>query len=199
MLRSIYSRFMAWLLKTHAMRFTLRYVVPEIKILHAPGPGYNTKEHIRKNMRPGDVLVSKSTYRLTNLVIGGKFSHGAFVINTNEIAEMTAKDFDVVDVNEFAAGCTHIALLRLKSPDQIYANKMVEKCLSFSDARYDADFSLGVEALYCSELVYQSDFERRMKCNLDDIVGMGRPYISPDGLFCAPGLELVYEWVDTGW
>jgi hypothetical protein len=158
-------------------------------------------------MKPGDFLISKARYNFTNLIIGGKFSHGSVVTNLKEgrdgnallIAEMTANDFDLVGVDHFAHGTTRIALMRFKDYDPEYGEKVSNFCMTLSDRRYDARFNLGVEALYCSELCYQADYEGRMKADLSDLVGMGRPYLSPDGIYCAPGLEVVYEWKDEGW
>lgn len=150
-------------------------------------------------MKPGDILISKSTYRLTNLIIGGKFSHGAVVVAKNKIAEMTANDFDVVGMDHFALGCTRIALLRFKDPPANYGQRVARKAMAYANKKYDAQFTLGVEALYCSELAYQSDFLHKMQADLSDLVGMGRPYISPDGIYSAPGLKIVYEWKDEGW
>jgi len=52
---------------------------------------------------------------------------------------------------------------------------------------------MGVKALYCSELVYQSDFERRLDVNLEDLAGLGRKYISPDGLYKAKNVRVVWD------
>lgn len=191
---------------TRPYRYFLRYILPEWKLLHAPGPGYPTKEAIRKSMQPGDVMLSKSSYAFTNWIIGGKFSHAAVVTHLPDnlhggflIAEMTNKDFDLVTVNEFCEGCTRIALLRLNDLSGLYGRLMSDKALSLSASRYDVEFTLGITSLYCSELAYQSDFERRMQADLSDLVGLDRPYLSPDGIYDAKGLYALYEWQDSGW
>lgn len=150
-------------------------------------------------MQAGDILLSKSKFALTNVLIGGDFSHGAVAIGPDEIAEMTANDFDVVDVDHFCKGTTRVALLRIVDLSDDYGRRVALTAMSFEGKRYDASFKLGVEALYCSELCYQADYQRRMQADLTDLVGMGRPYISPSGLYKAKGLELVYEWQDTSW
>lgn len=196
---SLRAKFLIWLMSTKLYRFFLRYILPNIKFLHAPGPNWDAKQKLRELMQPGDIMISKDTYALTNLIIGGKFSHGSVVTGKDTIAQMTANDFDVVDVNEFSEGCTRIALLRIKDLDGGYGEKVSLFAMTLSDRRYDVRFTLGVEALYCSELCYQSDYEHRMEADLTDLVGMGRPYISPDGLYDAHGLEIIYEWNDSGW
>jgi hypothetical protein len=54
-------------------------------------------------------------------------------------------------------------------------------------------FELGVEALSCSELVYEADFERRLDVNLEDVVGMGQLYISPTGLWHSTNTSVVID------
>lgn len=184
-------------MSTKVYKFILKYVIPKIQIFQASGPSWYVKNLILTNMKPGDMILSKRAFYLTNLLIGGKYSHGAVVLEYNQIAEMTASNFEVVDINKFCEGATSIALLRFKNYDDLYGNKVAAMALSFADAKYDTDFKLGVEALYCSELCYQSDFERRMKADLTDLVGMGRAYISPVGVYEADGLELIYEWRDS--
>lgn len=196
---SLRTRFLVWLMGTGPYRFFLRYILPTLKFAHAPGPGYSQKQQLRELMRPGDILVSKDTYALTNLIIGGRFSHGAVVVGPDRVAQMTANDFDVVSIDDFCTGCTRMALLRFRDAPDGYGLEVAEKAMTFCDRRYDVHFTLGVEALYCSELCYQSDFDRRMGAVLSDLAGMGRQYISPDGLYCAPGLERQYEWADSGW
>lgn len=196
-MQSLRARFLIWLMGTWLYRFMLRYVVPEITVFHAPGPAWDIRDKIRKEMRPGDMLLSKSRFKFTNLIIGGNFSHGAVVLEPDRIAEMSAKDFDVVDVDHFCKDTTRIALLRFKDHDHVYGQKVAEFALTLSNRLYDVRFTLGLKALYCSELCYQADYEQRMRADLSDLVGMGRPYISPDGIFAAPGLEVVYEWNDT--
>lgn len=191
------ARFLVWLMSTRFYRFLLKYVIPEIQFFHATGPDYSFKESVRTEIKAGDVMLSKSAFHLTNLLIGGQFSHAAIVVAPDKIAEMKANNFDVVTVDEFCKHATRIAVLRLTPWDEKYARKMADTALSFSNRKYDYRFDLGVEALYCSELVYQSDFEQRLKCDLSDLVGMGRPYISPEGIYTAQGLSVILEWKDT--
>lgn len=147
-------------------------------------------------MKAGDVLLSKSSGHLTNLLIGGKYSHAAIVIDRNKIAEMTANGFDIVDVDKFCKQSSRICLLRLKEEDEKYAKKMADKAMNFADSEYDLMFELTISALYCSELIFQCDFEKRLDCDLTDIAGLGHPYISPEGLLAAKGLKQIMEWHD---
>lgn len=191
------TKFLLWLMGTRFYRFLLKYVIPQIQFFSATGPSYSFKESMRRTMRAGDVVLTKSSFHLTNLLIGGRFSHAAIVVGPDKIAEMTSNDFDVRSVDEFSKHCTKISLLRLHTNDQAYATQMAINAMSFSDRDYDYRFTLGVDALYCSELIYQSDTEKRLQCDLTDLVGMGTQYISPAGLYDAKGLKPILEWVDS--
>lgn len=196
MFKNLKVKFILWLMKSRAYRFFLKYIIPNLTFFTATGPNYFFKERVRERMKPGDVLLSKSSGHLTNVLIGGTYSHAALVVGPNRIAEMTANGFDIVDVDKFCKQSTRICLLRLKDGDEAYGILMSYKALEFANAEYDLDFTLGVETLYCSELCYQSDFEKRFQCDLTDLAGLGRPYISPVGLYQAKGLEIVLEWKD---
>jgi hypothetical protein len=197
MLNSLKVKIILWLMKTFAYKFFLKYIIPNLTLFTATGPTYFFKQRVREKMKPGDVLLSKSSGHLTNVLIGGTYSHAAFVVGPDKIAEMTANGFDVVDVDKFCKQTTRVCLLRLKEEDDAYGVKMAEKAMAeFSGSEYDLNFSLGVESLYCSELAYQCDFERRFQCDLSDLAGIGRPYISPVGLYQAKGLKIIQEWTD---
>lgn len=83
--------------------------------------------------------------------------------------------------------------MRCLDYDKFYVEDLVYKCLSLKLAKYDTQFSLGVEALYCSELCYQSDFDHRLKVDLSDLAGLGRPYISPMGLLFSKNCRCVFD------
>lgn len=183
-------------MKTSAYRFFLKYLIPNLTFFTATGPNYYLKQEIREKMKPGDVILSKSSGHLTNVLIGGTYSHAAIVVGPDRIAEMTANGFDIVDVDKFCKQSTRICLLRLLKEDDEYGRSMAEKAMTFANSEYDLDFTLGVESLYCSELAYQSDYERRFQCDLTDLAGIGRPYISPVGLYQAKGLSDILEWTD---
>lgn len=190
------AKLLIWFMSTRFYRFLLKYVIPEITIFHGPGPGYAVKENLRREMRAGDVLVSKSKFLLTNLLIGGDYSHAAIVISKNLIAEMSSNGFDLRTVNDFCKKTTRISMLRFKDGSQDYGLKVAEKALSFSNSTYDFSFDLANDLFYCSELVYASDFEHRGGFDLTDLVGLGKPYLSPVGVYEGKGLNVIFEWED---
>jgi hypothetical protein len=88
---------------------------------------------------------------------------------------------------------TRVVVLRCKDFSFAYTNRFIDKCKSFDGVPYDNMFELGVEALSCSELVYEADYERRMKVNLEDVVGLGQLYISPTGLWKSTNVDIIID------
>ena len=86
-----------------------------------------------------------------------------------------------------------VVILRCKDFDKEYITRMIKKALSFSKAKYDSSFDLGIKALYCSELIYQADIEKRLKISLEDLAGIGQPYISPTGLYKSKNCSVVFD------
>lgn len=82
-----------------------------------------------------------------------------------------------------------------------YLVEVIAAAHSLSKAKYDVEFLLGVEALYCSELIYMADQIAahklgelpRLKVDLTDLVGLGRPYLSPDGLLFADNIHCIWD------
>jgi hypothetical protein len=185
------TKFFKWLL-LHVIpyiRFTTYYTSLRGWKYHA---GY-------KFLKPGHILLAKDKRKLTTVLIGGEFTHAALCVGLRsqgdffEVAEMTHTNFTKSDFFDICKESDRVMILECIFFDPPYIEKVIEKCLSFHNATYDTAFQLGVEALYCSELVYQSDFEFRIGANLEDLAGLGRPYISPTGLLKAPNVKIVWD------
>ncbi len=150
-------------------------------------------------LQPGDIIFSTDRAKLSTMLIPGEWSHAALVVDKGvdwEISEMTHTNYTKSHFFDFCKTSDRIAIMRCKDFDPTYIEKMIALCKTFDGAKYDADFTLGVKALYCSELVYQADFEKRLQVNLEDLAGLGRPYLSPTGLAKGKNLELIYlsDW-----
>ena len=129
-------------------------------------------------------------------MIPGDIAHAALCIARDcewEISEMTHTNYTRSAFFDICKESDRVVILRCKDWDQKYIDAVVEKCKSFQDATYDISFEMGIKALYCSELVYQADFERRLDVKLDDIVGLGQKYISPTGLLKAKNCDTIWD------
>ena len=88
---------------------------------------------------------------------------------------------------------TRVLILRCDDWDGFYTKRVIAHCKSLSAAKYDVKFELGIRALYCSELIVASDPEKRLDVSYQDILGLGRPYISPMGILNAKNVKIVWE------
>lgn len=172
------TQFYAWLLKRVIpyVRFTTYYTSMR---------GWKYRRGY-KLLQTGDILLALDRKKLTTLLIPGEFSHAALCINKGsdfEVAEMTHQDFTRSTFFDICKEADRVVLLRCPAWDEDYLKTVIGNCLTFADCHYDYLFTLGVKSLYCSELVYQSDIENRIGARLDDLAGLGRPYISPTGLY----------------
>lgn len=199
-----YRKFLIWLTNTQIYSDFLLKVIPYIRFslyyTSLRGNQYNEAYNI---IKAGDFIVCRDSKKLTTILIGGEWTHAALFLGKisddeeYECAEMSHTSFTKSDFFDVAKESTDFAIFRCLDYDEVYIKEIVKKCKSFEGTPYDVGFDLGIKALYCSELVYQSDFEKRLKVNLDDIRGLGRKYISPSGLAKALNVECIYESKQT--
>jgi len=191
------AKLLNWLLSGKTYAWLLKYVIPYIRftMYYSLFPG--TKYHeAYALLEPGDIIVTDDHRKLTSLLIPGVWAHAALCVGKDkvfEVAEMTHKDFTKSTFFDVCKESERVAIYRCKDFDPAYIEQMIEVCKSFEGAKYDNVFDLNVEALYCSELVWQADFESRLQVKLDDLVGLGRQYISPTGLTKAANVVCIYD------
>ena len=194
-------RLLVWLTNTSFYSWALTHVIPYIRFsmyyTKIRGAKYWSGRRI---LQPGDIILGRDNKKLTTLLIGGEFSHAALCVEQQDceytVAEMTHTDYTKSYFFDICKEADRVVILRCDDFDSEYIKKVVAKCRTFESCKYDTSFELGVRALYCSELVYLSDFERRLDVNLEDLKALGRKYISPDGLYNAKNVTVVWdsEW-----
>lgn len=184
-------------MSTSIYRYLILRVVPYIRfsMYYTSIRGWKYQRGYNK-LQKGDIILTKDKSKLTGFLIPGEWSHAALCVDKEsewEVSEMTHTNYTKSCFFDICKEADNVAIYRCKDWDPEYTEKVIEKCKTFQDEKYDVTFTLGVEALYCSELVYQSDFEKRSKFNIEDIAGLGRPYISPTGLSKIENYELVWN------
>jgi hypothetical protein len=184
-------------MSTNSYAWALKHVIPYIRFTtyytDFPGKSFYSGYSV---LKAGDIILTQDSKKLTGKLIPGEFAHAALCVSKNkkwETSEMTHEDYRLSTFFDICKESDRVVIIRCPDWDKEYIKKVVAKCKSFEGALYDAQFSLGVKALYCSELVYESDFEHRLTVNLEDLAGIGRPYISPDGLYKAQNASCVWD------
>ena len=200
MFMKLWRKFLFWFSTTSLYYFLMMKVLPYIRFTTYYTSMKGTSYHkMYSLLRPGHIILSRDKKKLTTLLIPGEFPHASFCISKNknwEVSEMTHHDYTKSTFPDICFQADRVVIIECEDFDPHYIAKMVEKCKSFADTKYDVQFQLGVEALFCSEMVYESDFEKRLDVSLEDIAGLGTPYISPTGLYRAKNVKVIY---DTDW
>lgn len=207
----LYKMALIWFMGTKFYYTVVMKVIPYIRFTtyYTDFRGWNYKRGY-KLMQPGDFLVVQDSKKLTNILVPGEWNHAVQVLTAAgddewEVSEMTHHNYTKSCFFDICSEATRVAIYRCKNYDQDYINNVViPTCKAFASAVYAVDFAgaqlasaqvmtLGIPALYCSELVYQSDPERRLGADLTDLADLGRPYISPTGLTTAANVELIWD------
>jgi len=174
-------------METRLYSYMLRYVIPKIRFTTGHGGiGGRKFWKMYAELQPGDIVLSIDAKKLTTMLIPGIWSHAAVCVSKDkdfEIAEMVATGYKQTTFMDFCAEATRVCIIRGKNFDKYYVRIFIDNTLSYKGTPYDQKFKLGVGALSCSELVYMADTEKRLDCSLEDIAGLGRPYISPTGIY----------------
>ena len=183
-------------MRTKIYNHTLKHIIPYIRF-SMYYPSINGKQYSRLYMalRHGDVILTTDKKKLTTMLIPGEFAHAAMCVAKGtdwEISEMTHNDYDKTTFFDICRMSDRVVILRPQL-EQHVIERAIEKCLSLEGAEYDNAFSLGIEALYCSELIYESFEGNSIEVNVDDLMGLGKPYISPGGLYHAKKLKIVID------
>lgn len=189
-------------METRPYEWLLKHVIPYVRFTTYYTSLRGVKYHEGyKQLQTGDIILTVDKRKLTSLLIPGDFAHAALCVAKRsgrgksfyEIAEMTHTDYTRSFFFDLCKEADRVVILRCDDWDHQYVKEVVKMCRTFENATYDSQFSLGIKSLYCSELIYQADFERRLDVSLEDLAGLGRDYISPDGLYMANNATIIWD------
>ncbi len=198
---SCYRKFVSWLMTTRLYKHLLMHVIPYIRFTTYYTTLRGMKYHkLYKHLKPGDVILSTDRKKLTTLLIPGEFSHASMCVGVDgwngwEISEMTHNHYTKSCFFDICKESDRVVIMRVICQPCFgeHVEQAIERCKSYEHAEYDTEFTLGVESLYCSELVFQSYKDNCLQAPLDDLAGLGKPYISPTGLYHAKNLKVIMD------
>ncbi len=191
------KKLILWMMRTKIYLWALKNVIPYIRFTtyYTSLRGWKYRRGYRI-LRPGHIILTLDKKKLTTLLIPGEFSHAALCVDKEadwEISEMTHTDYTKSTFFDLCKEADRVVIMECKDWDVHYTRQVVANCKKMVFAKYDIAFSMGVEALYCSELIYQADEERRLQVNLEDLAGIGQEYISPNGLYKAKNGKVLWD------
>ena len=207
---SLKSKFLIWFMQTWIYKQLATHVFPHLRF-----PAWAVKgckdltgrqfRLLHNAMQNGDwiftveyrYLSSRSVMKIT----GGEVSHCLQCVQkdhpTWELGEMTHDNYTKNTLANVWRKADRIIIVDKASWSPSYRKEMAFKNMTYVNAKYDLGFDIdengktpGVPFLACSELLYHSDFKRTVPVDLKDYAGIGRPYISPQGLLNGQGLRI---------
>jgi hypothetical protein len=211
-------KFMLWLMQTRLYAYLMNHVVWRLRLSNYYTSFTGAQYHSGyEKLQPGMFILCVDNHKLVNAVVDGTFSHAAlcvakgtkYLIEPNrgamnalatyppEIVELVHEGYNKAHFFDVCKESDRVAIFDCRDWSADHKASMVDSAKLFENCSYDIHFTLGVEALYCSELIYQCDLEagggaNKLQVSLADLAGLGRPYISPDGL--AKALNSICVW-----
>lgn len=138
----------------------LHYSIPLQKLMQKLGkPEPKVKySQVREAMylsRPGDCILTREDWRLTNIFIPGYWSHAAIFDHEMNVVEAIGSGVQAVDPVEMLLKKDDFCILRPLFLDTIEKHEAAKYAHTQVGVPYDYIFSSN-QAWYCSELVYFS-------------------------------------------
>lgn len=206
------KQFLIWLMSTKFYYNIIMKVIPYIRFsvyyTDLRGSEYNKAYRM---LRPGDAVVAVDFNKATAVLVPGFTTHASFCVGRKidrpmefEMAEMTHHNFTKSDFFDICKEADRVLIVRCMDYTQDDISFFLQMVHSFKTALYDIkfdielvneEFELKIPMLYCSELGYQADKRgpNKWKVDLSDIHGLGRPYLSPDGILFGLNMKCIYD------
>lgn len=184
---------------TRTWQWILTWVIPSIRFSRTIHLNDKAIAKIISILKEGDCLLVRDPMKFSNILIGGRYSHAGICISMDYampvIGEMGHAGYQELNLVKFLGYARHVVVLRPKNYTTEYGAKMaiIARRKGLMSKGYDFVFKFDEKTLYCSELVFVADVERRYRANTQDLAGLGHHYISPDGLYKAKGAKILLE------
>ena len=193
-------KFACWFMGLATYHWLARVILPRVRWrLKKPSLDSSVEVAGRVRAQAGDIVLTYKSGYLGSALTPGYWKHAALVTRgcepgrSPQVAEMTAEGFGLIGWIEVCQA-DRVAIFRCCEWDDNYKRTVVvPRCRSFRGKAYDTAFKLGVASLYCSELVYEADTERRLDVDLSDLRGLGRQYVSPQDIAEAGNVVKVWD------
>ena len=142
-------------------------------------------------MEPGDCILTRENWRLTNIFIPGYWSHAAIYVGGGEIVEAVAPEVRCVNAIEMLLKKDEFAVLRPTWMEKLARAQSALEARSYQGIKYDYLFDTN-KALYCSELVYLSyKFAGEIKPPLKLMQTFGVYNVNPDHFAQSQSMKVI--------
>ena len=211
MLKNLYRSAVRWAVRTPAYKYVLNKVLPKWqwrKKKYTPEAMHwqylclirTLNEYFRDVRYANGVVIStRDSSKVTGLIIPSDLDHSAIIERWSE----QLQDFSIIHavadgvqrgtLKELCTSCEGFVAHVGEDWDYDYRVSMVDRAVQMLGKPYDGSFKFGVEELYCSEIIYLADFDKRCKYDTQDLAGLGQEYISPKGITEAVGMTKIFD------
>ena len=148
---------------------------------------------IQSQIQPGDILLSRIRWHLTNIFIEDFWKHAALVTEDLQIIEATAEGVHLTSLYDFISNKDYACVLRLNPIFPAHLRKEAARtALKAIGSQYDYEFELKDNEYYCSELVDWAYSENDIQL-VPYVESMGIKSILPSAFYRAINkLDLIY-------
>lgn len=159
----------------------------------------NNYHEIYKLIKPGDVIIMKSKYRMQNLLIfNPQFCHAAICtekspdeLDITIIQANMTKHVHKISLMDLFYSSVRFILLRPKISDE-EKEKMVERVNKMLWKDYNTSMSLEENnKFYCSEIIYKADPDNLLEIEPRKI--LGRKYVTFEDIIYNDNFEILFD------
>ena len=212
-MNKIYKKLVLWFMRTGFYATIVMKVIPYVRfsVYYTSFRGWKYHRGYAL-LQPGDIVLAVDTKKGTAAIISTatakeaghdpkrSFCHAGQCISKDgifEIAEMTHHDYTRSCFYDFCKEAERVAIVRCADYDNEYIRGVIiptTTSAGFEIAKYNTAFDWNDPInMYCSLLCYRADKERRMQLDLGDLIGLGVPYVSPEGLHQMKNGKLIWD------
>ena len=105
-------------------------------------------------LKPGDIIVTRTNWLPTNLIIPGHYKHSVMYVGDEECIEAVLPVVHRLDLQELLGRISEYAVLRPTFADSSEMVKAVSKMNKLVGKPYDLYFEPGSKSFYCSEAIW---------------------------------------------
>lgn len=146
---------------------------------------YDAFLRIASHARAGDVLVTTRSGSGASWLIPGRWSHAALLTDDASVVHAVWPRVQRAWLVELVLGATSVALLRPRFADKAQATQAVSYATTKIGLPYDLGFSAGIDAFYCSELVWRAYREACPEWRFEARRRLGEDTVAPQDLYDA--------------
>lgn len=193
------------LMRSKPYKYFLKNIFPKLRFTTKYNllPGNKYSEGYRL-LKKGQCVLTVDLHK-ASAIVPGIFSHAAPCVEViknvladipeYEMGEMTANGYTKSFFYDVCREADRAVIIDCDDFTDIDRYAIAEQVKKYEGSKYDVEFTLGVEDLYCSELYYQAEIKTvgKFKFDLSDLIGLDRPYISPDGLLFAENSRVIWD------